>query len=95
MKISVRFAVDRDGSKTIQKDEVVKKLEELRSEDRDGNDILEGAELKDVYFEYSKDTWLSGGRQHRLDRDGATYRVKLNEVGLEPPRIDMKVDISM
>lgn len=89
----MKFALDRNKNREIEKDEVVEKFSDLASEDTDGNGALNGRELNDVYFEYGKDRFLSGGRTHRVRSENYTQYVTLNEVRLDPPAIDMHVDM--
>ena len=94
MKISMRFAVDRNQNKTIEKEEwaTPRQLAEL---DQNGDGRLKGSEFTDVYYEYGQDKWLRGGRTEVLDVQGARHRVLLNELQFDPLKIDMKIDIQL
>lgn len=94
MKISMRFGLDKNQNNKIEKEEIVK-FSELSSQDQDENKTLKGRELDGVYFEYGDDVWLEGDRTHVIRKDDYTQRIRLKEVKLDPPAIDMKVNISM
>jgi hypothetical protein len=94
MNISMRFAVDRNKNKTIEKEEVTNPAQ-LAEFDRDQDGSLKGAEFTDVYYEYGTDKWLRGGRTEVVRGEGASYRVHLKELQLDPLKIDMNVDIRM
>lgn len=94
MKISMRFAVDRNQNRSIEKEEwtTPSQLAEL---DKDGDGRLKGSEFNDVYYEYGKDKWLRGGQTEVLRVEGATQRVLLKELQFDPLKIDMKIDIQL
>ena len=95
MNISVRFAIDADRNRKIEDREVVKNFADLKALDHNGDGVLRGKEMEDLFFEYGKDVWLSGGRVHRLPSETMRGTVELREVGLDPARIDMKLNISV
>lgn len=92
MKISMRFALDRNQNKTIEKEEKVN-FSDLSSQDKNGDQILDRRELRDVYFEYGEDTWLKGGRRHRVKMGNQTHLVELQELKLSPPAMKMNINI--
>ena len=94
MKISMRFAVDRNQNRSIEKDEWTTPSQ-LAKLDRDGDGRLKGSEFEDVYYEYGKDKWLRGGQTEVLRVVGATQRVLLKELQFDPLKIDMKIDIQL
>ena len=94
LTISMRFAIDRDQNRQISKEEIVP-FQDLSALDDGQDKVLDGAELDPVYFEYSKDTWLQAGRTHEVDRQNFTLYVTLQSIGLEPPAVDLKIDISL
>lgn len=91
LNVSVRFAVDRDGSHTVQPEEIVSRVEDLAALDRDGNGRIEGDELRSLYFEYGEDRWLQAGRTYREASQGWITEVRLEGVQLDPPRVDLNV----
>jgi hypothetical protein len=93
MNISVRFARDLNNNRQIEKEEIISKLSELDDLDKNEDNQLTGSELNTVHFEYGKDVWLSGNRQHYVESDDYVQMLKLNKVGLEPPKIDLQVTI--
>lgn len=94
LTISMRFAIDRDQNRQISKEEIVP-FQELSALDEIQDRALDGAELDPVYFEYSKDTWLQAGRTHELNSQNYTSYITLQSVGLEPPSVDLKVNLSL
>lgn len=92
MQISMRFGVDADRNQKITDREVVKDFQELKKLDSNGDGVLRGREMDDLYFEYGEDVWLSGGRLHRVEHDNLRGTVILREVGLDPARVDMKLN---
>ena len=94
MKIQMRFALDHNNNKRIEKEEVVK-FQDLKALDANQNNSLDGRELNDVYFEYGDDEWLSGGRTHYRESDGYSQRIRLEQVNFDPAGIKMKIDMSM
>ncbi|MBN9419482.1 MAG: hypothetical protein J0I12_28765 [Candidatus Eremiobacteraeota bacterium] len=93
MNISLKFAVDRNRDQKIQPEEMVG-VSQLRERDGDGDRSLKGAELKDVYFQYGEDTWLEAGRRHRMSWEKGTQVVELRSIGLEPPKVDLHIDMT-
>ncbi len=95
MNISMRFGIDADKNRKIEDREVVKKFDELKALDQDGDGVLRGREMEHLYFEYGEDVWLSGGRVHRIQQDNMRGTVELREVGLDPARIDLKMNFTL
>jgi hypothetical protein len=93
LTISMRFAVDRDNNRQISKEEVVG-FADLAPLDTVSDKVLKGRELEPVYYEYGKDVWLQAGRTNRLQSDAGTSYVTLNSIGLEPPKIDLNVNLT-
>lgn len=92
MNISMRFGVDADRNRKIEGREVVKDFQELKGLDGDGDGLLRGSEMEHLYFEYGQDVWLSGGRTHQVENDDMRGTVALREVGLDPARVDLKLN---
>ena len=90
--ISLRFAIDHNRDRRISKEEHVS-FEALAERDKDGDGALRGRELQDVYFEFGRDEWLEGGTRHRRSSEGYTQTIQLRGIKLDPPSIDMHVDI--
>lgn len=93
MNISLKFAVDRNRDRKIQPEETIS-FDQLKERDSNGDGVLKGQELRDLYFQYGQDTWLEAGQTHRLKVEQATQVVQLRSIGLEPPRIDLHVDVT-
>lgn len=89
----MRLAIDRDYNRQISPEEIVA-FQDLEALDQIQDKVLKGSELDPVYFEYSKDVWLQAGRTHRLRDDKFTTQVTLQSIELDPPRVDMKINIS-
>lgn len=94
MNISMRFGIDANRDRKIEDREVVKNFEELKALDTNGDGVLRGREMENLYFEYGEDVWLSGGRVHRVQTDNMRGTVELREVGLDPARIDLKLNFT-
>lgn len=93
MNISLKFALDRNHDQKIQPEEVVG-VSQLQERDGNGDLSLKGSELKDVYFQYGEDIWLEAGRAHRLAYDKGTQVVEMRSIGLEPPKVDLRIDMT-
>ncbi len=89
MNISLRFARDLNSNSKIEKEEIVKNFSDLEEYDKNGDKELTGAELNNVYFEYSKDVWLEGNRRHVRESDEFTQIIRLRKLGFAPPKIDL------
>lgn len=92
--ISLRFAVDRNSDRKIEPEEKVS-IDELKALDTDGDQFLKGHELAPVYYEYGKDLWLQAGRTHRVPAEKSTSFVNLHLIGLEPPKIEMDINVQI
>ncbi|MBS2037355.1 hypothetical protein JST97_20370 [bacterium] len=93
MNISMNFAIDRNRDRKIQPEEIVP-LASLKERDSDQDGQLQGRELRDVYFQYGQDCWLEGGRRHRLQSGETTQFVELRSLSLDPPKLDLHIDMT-
>ena len=93
LTISMRFAIDRDHNRRISKEEVVG-FQDLDALDTTPDKVLRGSELEPVYFEYGKDRWLQAGLANSVPCGEANSVVNLRSITLDPPKIDLNVDIS-
>jgi hypothetical protein len=90
----MRFAVDRNHDRKIDREELAG-IADLKALDLSGDSFLRGQELEPLYYEYGKDTWLQAGRTHRVANENSTTFVNLHTVGLEPPKIEMDINVQL
>ena len=95
MNVTVRFGIDRNHDRRIEPEEQITRFEQLGDLDQDEDGVLNGGEMEDLYFEFGEDVWLSGGERHHLENGQYRQTVELREVRLDPPAIDMHVQLSM
>ena len=91
--IAMRLAYDQNQNRSVEKEEIIRQMTDLSSQDQDGDGKLQGNELKDVFYEYGQDQWLPGDRTSYQSKDGWRTSLRLNSIDLQAGSIDLNINM--
>ena len=96
LALYMKFAIDKNNNKKVDEGETVRGYEGLSPKDADHSGTLKGEELKGVFFEYSKNTWLEAGKSNYMPMEGDYHaRVEMKEINLDKGSVNMDVSLEL